>query len=83
MQANDYAQIMIMEQATCLGCGIVGICLEVGVCDDGLTLACEKCIVTIFEKARQAIESRQLYEQNGNDIVSIRIMPDGPDGADQ
>lgn len=60
---EDYSRIMIMEQAKCLGCGTIELCLEVGV-HNGLTLACEKCIAMIFKNTRQAIENRHETDKN-------------------
>lgn len=75
MSVSEYAQVTIMDQARCLGCGKVGTCMEIGV-KDGLSLACENCISKIFERARCAIESEQRYEPEDNaEYILLRIDP--------
>lgn len=64
---SECAQVMIMTQVTCLGCGKKDtICLEIGV-KDGQSLACKDCIKMLFERAEVAVQNEKEQQQDSTD----------------
>lgn len=64
MSNEEIHPVVVIQGHPCMGCGAVGrICLELGLKDNNLTLACRTCTNMIYDRAEGAMNTSTQPEQ--------------------